>query len=80
MLTEFSADDEALLKVYHSIADKIDWQRDTIYLMGSSSLHPLPQVVRYLKEERKVTEGQLEPCPVNRYYIDVPTALQIEIE
>ena len=79
MLTDWCTDEKILPKVYHAL-DGIDWKRDIIFIYGSKSHNPTPEVLAYLRNQHNMNEQRWHFNPVNRYTIDCSTALDAEIK
>lgn len=81
MLTNWSRDESALIKVYGAI-NVIDWHHDVILVIGGNGYYPPDAVLDFLSR-RCANEAQYTPNtngPANRYYVPIAEALKFDVE
>lgn len=78
MLTDWCKNETEMVRVYGALK-AIDWNKDSVIVMGSKSHDPHPEVLRFL-EERNVSKERYNFTSVNRYHIDSSEALKLEIK
>ena len=75
LISAWSANEDALLKLYHSI-DVFDWEKDEFLIYDSNFYDPYPVIGAFFGE-RKMKRIAM---PIMRYIIDRQAALNLDIK